>query len=176
MKIIFITYLFLIFTSNSIWASKNHSHHHKHTLKAHAHETAKLQVALEANQKLNLELTISGSDVVGFEHPAKSEKELKSVESAKQRIKMQLLEALGLSAQDCHLNSDNIEIVQEAAKHSEWKIAAEIQCKAGFEGQSASINLSKLFPTLKILNIEFISEKSQKSATLKNGKGTINFE
>jgi hypothetical protein len=163
---------------------KKHEHHShsqhkskksKKTLDAHVHGSASLKLALESIHHLVFEMEIPGMDVVGFEHKAKTKKELAAVEEAKKKIQEGLKGALGLP-EPCQIVKSQVRVDEHTDSHSEWEVEGEAHCEGGIKNQKVQIDFSKLFPKIKDIKVQYISDTKQNSFSLKKGQGELSFE
>lgn len=88
-------------------AKHKHEHEHRHH-EAHEHGSGQLNVALDG-QNLFIELIVPAINVVGFEHPARTEAEHAAVKDAKARFSkvsslFTLPEAAGCTSTDVHVS------------------------------------------------------------------------
>jgi len=147
----------------------------KHALHAHSHGSAKLSIALESANHLEIEMEVSGADTVGFEHKPKTDSEKQKIATFKADLQKNLLSLLGLE-ETCKLLELKIDIEYENENHSDWDVDAKIHCEKPLNGHKVKMNFAKLFKGLKELNISYISETKQTSHKFKKGQGELSFE
>lgn len=152
---------------------KKHSHKHKHRHHgAHEHGVGKLQFVLNGNS-LIATVMVPGSDIVGFEYAAKSEKDRKKVDAAKAKIKASKDLIAVNDAGKCEFATGKVAIRQDG-DHNEWKLRLSAQCQAPTEINE--LNTSALlgaFPNIKKLKVEAVSDSKQFSGNVTKKNANI---
>lgn len=159
-----------------------HNHSDEHSALAHAahlHGIAQLTLALEGNA-LEISLESPAANIVGFEHQATSEKQIKAVEQARSN-----LESSGLflfSGSDCslkHAEVDMSSVIQQGShiqqdsydhedheSHSEISAHYTYECSKGEKLETVSVNLMALFPAIETLEVMWLTSRQQGATQL----------
>ena len=163
-------------------------HQHTHSLDAHQHGVATLNIALE-DQQLILELHSPAMNIIGFEYQPNSDMDKHAVLTAEHTLKNeQRLFKLSAAAQ-CALSSVAIE--NDLAEHSDdhqqsahdedeqqhSDIRASYQFNCAVPTKLTSIDLDgffKAFPLTEKIHVQLISAATQQGVELSQGNTAIN--
>jgi len=150
---------------------------------AHEHGRGTLNIAVEGN-KVSMELEVSGVDIVGFEHAAKTAREKAAVDKAKTQLSAALtLFALPASA-GCRVAETKIEVeigehdhdakaeaqapksadAQIGAKsegHSEFHVEYALECAAPTNLTTIEFGYFRAFAGAQKLDVNVITPKGQ---------------
>ena len=157
----------------------NHGHSDKHSTseqQAHLHGSAELTLALEGNS-LEINLESPATNIVGFEHKATSEQQIKAVEQAKSILESSP-RLFSFSGSDCVLKQAKVDMSalieqnghghhhdnEHNDSHREINANYLYQCSQGEKLDTVSVNLIALFPSFEKLNVMWLTD-SQQGAT-----------
>lgn len=159
------------------------------THKAHEHGHAKLNLVVEGS-KLTAQLEAPSESIYGFEYEPKSDKEKKQRESGGEKLKsnfdrmLVLDKSLACSFQNTKLDlhaSEKDESDEghkggkKASDHSETHAEFVATCQKPLAGTKASFAFGKVFPRIKEIKIQVISDTKQSGADIDNDKGEVAF-
>lgn len=161
-------------------------------LGAHAHGTGKLAIAIE-RRTVEMELEAPGSDIVGFEHVAKTAEQKQAVTQARAL----LAKPLGLirlpEAAGCKLTSARVKLVgggahhghshshgkaakgKEAEPHSEFHAEYTFTCARPELIQGIELDYFKAFPRAEALDVTLIGPKTQARHKATRDKPRVDF-
>jgi uncharacterized protein DUF2796 len=149
-------------------------------LAPHEHGRGTLNIAVEGN-KFGMELEVSGMDIVGFEHEAKTHKDKGTLEKAKQKLSTPLsLFKLPASA-GCRLTEAKVELErgdsdrpasegekgeapkssQEEQNHSEFHNMYSLECTSPTSITGIEFSYFNAFPAAEKLEVNVITPKGQ---------------
>jgi len=163
-------------------------------LDAHEHGHGTLNIAIEGKQIL-MELRAPSSDIVGFEHTAKSDKDKVRVEAAEKSlsdplvlfslpgaagcsVKSAEVEAEGALAGDHHEekhghNDDKHTNHGEKEAHSEFHVEYVLTCSNIVAITWIEFPYFEKFPRAEVLEVNMITGKSQKAFEVKRNNPVI---
>lgn len=171
-----ITFAFVV--SPAALADKKHSHKHKHghkhghkhkgNLAAHTHGTASLELVRDGGT-VQLQFRFPASDIVGFEHAAKTSKDKEDIRLA--RKKFALIENLVLfpKAAVCEPVAQETQFVAED-NHGEFTVEFAVDCEEPKELKQATMQVFKSFPRVKKVSMTAVlgDRQLKKTFTAKN--------
>lgn len=152
-------------------------------LGAHAHGQGKLGIAIE-KRTVEIELEAPGSDIVGFEHTAKTAEQKKAVADARALLAKPLALFKLPEAAGCKVTSARVKLVggahhhhghshgakgadakgQAAAEpHSEFHAEYKLNCAKPELITSIDFDYFKSFPRAEALDISFVGGKGQQA-------------
>jgi hypothetical protein len=158
----------------------------------HEHGRGILNIAIEGN-RVSMELEVPGTDVVGFEHEAKTGKDKTTLETAKQKLAAPLsLFKLPLSA-GCRVTEAKVEVetgehdhANEAAKtgdtsknsekeqhHSEFHTQYSLECTAPAGITTIEFGYFSAFPGAEKLDVNLITPKGQNKYQVTRANPTL---
>lgn len=142
------------------------------TEKAHVHGSAQLSIAMDGN-KGEVELEAPADGILGFESEAKTPAQKRAVESALATLRTRANElVLFPPASACKLTPKEIDIHREGPQHAEVHAHYDLSCSKSITGE-IRFGVTKLFPRTRQVKVTFISDKSQKGATISSDVGSI---
>lgn len=154
----------LILISGSLIA--NEKHHSKKSLSAHEHGSVKLAIGVD-NNVMEVDFDGPSESFVGFEYAPKTAKEKAKFEETKTLWEKNLLTILTPAAGlDCKITEASFSQEVEGS-HAEIEAKAKVTCAKNLAGTELKVSLLKVFPKIKKLNAEIIS---QATATVKINK------
>jgi hypothetical protein len=146
----------------SFW--KSHAEERRENA-AHVHGNAQLSIAFEG---VNGEIHFDGAGegVIGFEHPAKSDKDKKIVADSLRTMESQIGKFLIFDPSlKCEFPSAHAKVVPEG-NHSDVEADFKVKCAKSPVGSKLKVDYTKSFPLLKKLDVQILADQVQKSATL----------
>ncbi|MBL4827321.1 MAG: DUF2796 domain-containing protein [Spongiibacteraceae bacterium] len=158
-----------------------------HSLPAHVHGNAQLQLVLEADQLL-LALHSPAMNLLGFEHDVHGPEQLAMVEST--RAKLAKANTLFLfTGGECVLNQQSLDLSailtaeksahpshqQENNSHSDIEATYQYTCLKPNDLQTITLMLHTVFPSIEFLQVQWIIRNRQGAATLNDKHNEIHF-
>ncbi len=157
---------------------------------AHEHGVARLQIALDgdAGTQATIIFETAADSIYGFEYEAKSAKDRDAQKAGLDLLKTSMPQILAFDhSRQCVLKNESLKVVTEEEAHSARKPDPHhdevehrsvegrwsVSCGKSLLGTKLSINLVDKFSRIHDVRVITISESSQKSSTLKNGKGFV---
>ncbi|HHX35270.1 MAG TPA: DUF2796 domain-containing protein [Gammaproteobacteria bacterium] len=155
-----------------------HDHEHQHSLGAHVHGVASLNIALE-DQQLTMQLESPAMNIVGFEYTPSSAKDQQAVVDAERTLKNEQLLFSLTSAAQCALSSLTIEndlteqhaehdhSADEEHQHSDINVSYLFKCATPTKLRSIDFTgFFKAFPLTEKINVQLISAEAQQGTEL----------
>lgn len=163
-------------------------------LGAHAHGTGKLGIAIE-RRTVEIELEAPGSDIVGFEHAAKTTEQKQAVAQARSMLaKSSALFKLP-DAAGCKQTSAKVKLVgggshahghghnhgkdakgKETTPHSEFHAEYKFSCAKPELIQSIDLDYFKSFPRAEVLEVTLIGPAGQSKHKATKDKPRVDFK
>ena len=152
---------------------------------AHLHGVAHLTVALEGDSLL-IRLESPAADIVGFEGKANSAAQIEAVLEATQRLKSSNL--FLFSGSDCQLQQVSVDASSLSKQdnqhksdashtghgsHSEISADYSYACSKGGKLAAISVKLISRFPSIKTLEVVWLTERRQGAIELTEKSGLI---
>ncbi|WP_413291371.1 ZrgA family zinc uptake protein [Bdellovibrio sp. HCB337] len=163
------TLITLLLLPVSLFAHEKHEHR-EHG--AHQHGSAEVSLAFDGAQG-KFEFKSPSDSVVGFEHTAKSAKDIKARDEAFKKFESQIADMVTFEKSlNCQFKKEKLEMLAESAKHSDVQANFTISCSKSPEGSKVTFNFQKHFPNLKDVDVQILTEKIQKSVEAKSS-GTV---
>ena len=168
------------------------AHEHEHSLAAHVHGIATLDIALEG-QVLELQLHSPAMNIVGFEYQPRSAADKKKVRAAERLLTneqtlMSLTPAAGCALTSVTLDNDLTEQQHSDHDHDQKHDAAEQQAHndiavhyvfhCATPQQLKHIDLANFFsafPATEKINVQLITEQAQQGAVLTPSSTALNW-
>jgi len=164
-------------------------------LGAHAHGQGKLSIALE-KRSVEIELEAPGSDIVGFEHEARTAEQKKAISQARVGLKNGLGLFKPAEAAGCKQVSSKVAVVgggghsdhdghahgsekpraenkPAAASHSEFHVEYTFSCAKPEALKSLQVEYFKSFPAAQSLEVSLIGSSGQTKQTVTRDKSVI---
>ncbi|MCA3086160.1 MAG: DUF2796 domain-containing protein [Rhodocyclaceae bacterium] len=153
---------------------------------AHEHGNAKLNLVVEGN-KLTAQLEVPSESIYGFEYEPKSEKDKKQREAGGEKLKssfekmLVIDKSLGCAFQNTKLDlhaSDGGKGHDDhksgkKGEHSETRAEFVATCQKPLAGTKVSFAFGKVFPRIKEIKVQVISDSKQSGADIDNDKGDV---
>jgi hypothetical protein len=162
-------------------------------LGAHTHGTGKLGIAIE-RRTIEIELEAPGSDIVGFEHTARTAEQKKAISEARALLAKPLELFKFPAAAACKVASAKVRLVghnhshghshshshshgsaksKDADAHSEFKAEYRITCTRPDQIGSIDVEYFKTFPRAEALDVTLIGGKGQAKQKVTRDKPRI---
>jgi hypothetical protein len=139
--------------------------HREH--KAHAHGQAQLTMAFDQIQG-SAEFETPAEAIVGFEHEAKSAKDLQRKQEAFLKFEKDFPQMLKLDpALKCQFHTDSIEMKTEGGGHADFVASFKIQCEKSPLGTALTLDFSS-YKGLKMVKATILAGTIQKSVDVKS--------
>ncbi len=148
----------------------------------HAHGVARLGIAVEGDRAM-IELSAPADGIYGFEHAPRSD-----AERARRAFGLALL-ANSISqlvrldaALGCRFDtprfSDGVHDspgygAEHDESHAEVRIQVEVACRRPLRGSEARFHISRIFPALRTVDIQLITDEGQRGRRIVNDQGTV---
>ena len=140
-----------------------------HEHKSHEHGAGKVSIAFDG-KKGKLTLDSSGDSIYGFEHLAKSKKDLQLQKVALEKIENNMSKMVGFDKKlNCVFKKEKMEIKQESG-HSDVLAVFNIVCDQDPAESAMTFSFQEVFPSLKLVEVQLLVGDLQKSIMAnKNG-------
>lgn len=173
-----IGFMFLALTATSALAQQPSGTEPTRQLGAHAHGTGKLNLAIE-RRTIEIELEVPGSDLVGFEHAAKTPEQKKAIADARALLSKPLSLFRLSEAAGCKATSVKVKLVggsdhghghshgkagaSGGDAHSEFEAEYTLNCAKPELIDTLELDYFKSFPRAEALEIAIVGGKGQQS-------------
>jgi hypothetical protein len=142
------------------------------TTKAHVHGKATLSIAMDG-LKGEVELEAPADGIVGFESEPKTAAQKKQLEAALDVLRKRGAELVMFPAgAGCRLTPKEVDVHREGASHSEIHAHYDLQCAKPVTGE-IRFGVTKLFPKTTEVQVQWISDQSQKSLRVVRDMGVL---
>jgi hypothetical protein len=175
MKLTPLVFAFLGFTIINSALAETHNH------KAHVHGAAKLTLALETETSGTIDLDCAADSIVGFEYEAKTKKDQNTRDQAFQKLRDHASSVLIFNPElACTVTATKVEMEKEESKaeapvaesmhgqHSDVNASFKFSCKKKLSGSTLQVGLIALFPKLKSVSLQILSDTTQTESIVKN--------
>ncbi|MBM4257197.1 MAG: DUF2796 domain-containing protein [Deltaproteobacteria bacterium] len=157
---------------------------------AHVHGEARINIVVEGT-RATVEFIAPGASLYGFEHAARTDAEKKAQAVAFSQIEQQIGSMVAFPADRlCQFIKQKIGLVaddkrahtQQPAGHKEHhdpRSHTEVQadftvaCQKPLAGSQVRFHVTKVFPELRELTIQVLTETKQLGATITNDNGSV---
>lgn len=140
--------------------------------KAHVHGVAKAALAFEGKTG-KIEMSLPSSAIYGFEYMPKTAKDKKAKEAGLQKLEDKIAEMFVLDPSlKCEIKKEIFEVDQRE-NHSDIDAEFRVNCEKSPVGTSVMVNVAKIFPRIKTVQVDVIAEGVQKSQEVKTGGESI---
>jgi Protein of unknown function (DUF2796) len=157
-NILFIVSLF--FTASATFSKEHHD--------AHEHGKADLDIAVDGS-KVQMMFHAPAESIYGFEHEAKSKKDIAARTEAQRLIETKTLVLFQFdSTLGCKTKAIKVDpwVREEHEEHGELHAQLEFQCEKPVAGTKLIVTLTKSFQKLREIAVQYISDKKQTGLTL----------
>jgi hypothetical protein len=152
---------------------KDHHHHREHGKHQHGH--AELTIAFDGLVG-KIELETPAEAIVGFEHEAKTEKQIQQKAAALDQLEKQMANMVVFSPESkCIVTKNTIEVVQEKENknHSDVDASFDVKCEKSIEGTKITFDFKKFFPKLKTIELTLLAGNIQKSMKIRKSGDSL---
>lgn len=138
---------------------------------AHVHGAGQMSMAFDGvNGKLQFEIPAQG--LFGFEHVAKTKKDINKIAAVLQIFEQRISEMVVFNESlGCRISKEAI-IVNSNQGHSDVDASFRVQCAKSILGSEMVFNFQKVFPELKKMQVEVLADDVQKSMEV-NQNGVV---
>ena len=142
---------------------------------AHVHGDMKVAIALEGKSG-RIEVHAPAQVIYGFEYAAKSAKDKKAKDQGMQKLADKISEMIVLDPESkCDIKMEMSEVDQKEA-HADVEAEFRVNCEKSPAGTNVIINISKVFPRVKRVQVDLVGEGVQKSQEVKKSGESIEFK
>ena len=145
----------------------------KREVGAHEHGHVELQIAIDGDT-VTMELEAPGSDIVGFEHAAKTDEQKAAIDAATTQFGDPAALFTMTEAAGCSVASTDVDLHQHddhSAFEAEYTFTCtDIAALAGLE-----TNLFSLYPSVEEIEVEYATPAGQGSAELEADNPSLTF-
>lgn len=136
----------------------------------HVHGFVKASVAFDGKTG-KIQMEIPADSIFGFEHPAKSKKDIQTKEESLKKLETKISEMIVFdSSLQCKIAKEIFEVNQEK-NHADVDADFSVNCQKPVAGSSISFNFQKVFSRFKKVHVDVIADSVQKSMDVtKNGE------
>ena len=153
-------------------AHDDHGHDHGHSLGAHVHGEAMMQLGIEG-YRAELILDTPAVNIIGFERPPRSEEEEAALESAVVHFRNEPLLEPGQEAERCQVENAQVQsaLLHENGEapddgHAGFSVTQQLTCTASLaEGEIRAVVLDT-YPDIERLRLEWVSDDGQGASEL----------
>jgi len=151
-----------------------HAQHH-----AHVHGVAELQL-LQDGEMLSIELRSPALNILGFEHPVEHADYLQAAEQARAKLS-DSGSLFRLEGGACQLATVSIDIADSSndsphQRHNNVVASYVYQCKRAETLQSLSIGIQRVFPSIHLLNAQWVLNHRQGATKVNHNQQRIVFK
>lgn len=140
--------------------------------KAHVHGAARLGIALEGKNG-KLEFHVPASSIYGFEYAARSAADKKAKEKGLQKFEDKIAEMVVFDPSlKCEIKKDMYEVDQRD-NHADVEYEFRVTCEKSPMGTSVMIDVTKVFPRIKAVQVDVLGDGVQKSVEIKKSGESI---
>jgi hypothetical protein len=167
MKLTPLVFAFLGFTIINSALAETHNH------KAHVHGAAKLTLALETETSGTIDLDCAADSIVGFEYEAKTKKDQNTRDHASSVLIFNPELACTVTATKVEMEKEESKAEAPVAEsmhgqHSDVNASFKFSCKKKLSGSTLQVGLIALFPKLKSVSLQILSDTTQTESIVKN--------
>jgi hypothetical protein len=142
------------------------------TTKAHVHGKAKLAIAMDG-LKGEIEFESPAEGIVGFEHEAKTPAQKNQVEAALEVLRKRGAELVQFPAgAGCRLIPKEVDLHREGPGHADIHAHYDLSCSKAVT-EEIRFGVTKLFPRTVEVEVQWVSDQSQKSLRVVRDKGSL---
>lgn len=144
-------------------------HHHK----AHLHGVATVNIAIE-ERTATVEFESPAEGVIGFERMAKSDadrkKQAMALDTLRDKIDRMVIfdPALG-----CRFSPTKVDVVRQDQEHAEVHGLFAVSCDAVLAASKLRFGVTKIFPSIRTVNVQVVGATQQVGATIKRDQGEM---
>lgn len=137
---------------------------------SHVHGSGKVSIAFDG-LKGQIEMEIPAESLFGFEHNAKSKKDIQTKDENLKKLEEKISEMIVFdNSLGCKIKKEKFTVNQEK-NHSDLDAEFSVGCQKAVSGSTISFNFEKVFPRLRKMQVDIIADSIQKSTEVnKNGE------
>lgn len=153
----------------------------------HEHGKMNIEIAQDSPKELNILVRSPSISIYGFEHVASSTQEKKQLQNSLKQFQTHLPEMISFPMNlSCKVTSaqfnpfapeEEISTQNKKSKissqHGNFEAQIRYTCNAPFETGKILFSFSRFFPQVHELNVQYLSEKVQKSIEIEKGEGAL---
>ena len=154
-------------------------------LGAHEHGRSVLGIAVEGG-RVALELKAPGADIVGFEHPARTDAERAAVRDAEAALADPLALFVPPGAASCRVTDSKVELETEAQRdgqigderegHAEFRAEYALECAAPSALSSLTPAFFDRLPNAERIGVTLVTERGQTAFEVQRGAVRVPLE
>jgi len=147
----------------SAWAHQEHREHG-----AHVHGKGTISVAFD-DKKGEIDFHTAAMGIVGFEHDAKSKKDIKTKDDAFAKFENEIMNMIHFDANlNCKYAKKSMEMKKdEDGDHSDFNASFDVLCDKSPLGSTVTFNFS-MWPAMHEVDATVLVGTLQKSVNIKN--------
>lgn len=155
-------FLALMIIAGTAYGGKGHG--------AHVHGVGHLSLAFDGN-KGKIQFEAPSEALFGFEHVAKSKKEIQKKEEGLKKLEEKISDMIIFEdSLKCLIKKDIFE-VNQVNNHADVVAEFSVSCEKSIQGSSIEFNFQKVFSSLKKVKVDVLVNELQKSMEVKmNGE------
>ncbi len=150
---------------------------------AHEHGKAEIRLAID-NNKMVLVLQTPQDSIIGFERAPKGESELAKAKAALETLKAGnklfvinaeascVFKETGLVAPNLVASTG---VAAKASDHSDVEVSYNLDCANPTKLSSVVVNVFDAFKSIKVIQVQFVGAKKQKSVRLTSSARTVKY-
>jgi hypothetical protein len=155
---------------------------------AHVHGTGKINIAVEGTQA-TVEFFAPAESIYGFEHAATSASEKQQSDAALQRLEKDMSRIVQFDTTlTCRFSKKHVRVTNDAdhsddphhhdhakpsATHSEVQAEFTVSCRKPLPGSVVRFGVTTVFPQLKAVAVQVLSESKQVGADITEDQGGV---
>ena len=153
------------------------------THKAHVHGLAKVALAIETPTTANIDLDVAGDSIMGFEHPATTAKDKKTMEDSFNKLKTGAASVIKFDpVLKCVITAKEVGLEKEEApkgtptehgQHADVNASYTVKCEKPLSGSKIQVGLIALFPKVKSANLEILTATGQIQQNVKGEHDSV---
>ena len=158
--------------------------------RAHVHGVGQITIVVEGKQA-TVEFLAPAEGIYGFEHEARTKADQEKRDAALARLQEKISTMIVFEAdRGCQFTMQKIAVEadvkdeyeqgkgpekaqKKSAEHSEVHAEFTVACEKPLAGSQVRFGVSKVFPTIKTVHIQVLSEGRQTGIAVKNDKGNL---
>lgn len=172
-KVLILTSIFALVIGTTAFAAAK-GKHRGHG--AYEHGRAKLTLVVEGS-KLTAQLEVPSESIYGFEYQPESDNDKKQRETGVEKLKNNFEKMLLLDKSlGCTFQNTKIDLAAgEKGDHSETHAEFVVTCQKPLVETKVSFAFGKVFPRIKEVKVQVISDTQQSGADIDNDMGEVTF-
>ena len=158
--------------------------------RAHVHGVGRINIVVEG-QQATVEFLAPAEGLYGFEHQARTKAEQDKRDTALTRLQEKISTMVVFEAdRGCQFATQKIAVEadiegkhepgkgtekaqKKSGEHSEVHAEFTVTCKKALTGSQVRFGVSKVFPTIKTVHVQVLSDARQTGVEVKSDKGSL---